>query len=83
MTRSNLGDEPHTGCNYAAGMESNWLLTAAEALAAPAGVAFLFWFGIRAVLRADQTERAAIARMEAEERARTHPDVAQDAGATG
>ena len=64
-------------------MESNWLLAAAEALAAPAGVAFLFWLGIRAVLRADQTERAAIARIEAEERARTRHDPAQDAGGTG
>ena len=51
-------------------MDSSWLLSAAAALAAPTGVGFLFWFAIRAVLRADQTERAAIARMEAEERAR-------------
>lgn len=47
------------------------LLSAAAALAAPTGVAFLFWLAIRSLIRADQTERAAIARMEAEERAKS------------
>ena len=51
-------------------MDPNWLLSAAAALAAPTGVAFLFWIAIRALLRADQTERAALARMDAEERAK-------------
>ena len=49
-------------------MTADWLLAAAAALAAPAGVAFLFTIAIRALLRADQTERAALARMDLEER---------------
>lgn len=56
-------------CTYHEDMDPNWLLSAAAALAAPTGVAFLFWIAIRALLRADQTERAALARMEADERA--------------
>ena len=45
-------------------------LAAAAALAAPVGVGFLFAFAIRALMNADRTERAAMARLEAEERAR-------------
>jgi hypothetical protein len=33
------------------------------------GVGLLFWFAIRALVNADRTERAAITRMEASERA--------------
>ena len=51
-------------------MDREWLLAAAEALAAPTGVAVLFTIAIRAVLRADKTERAALAQMEREERER-------------
>lgn len=33
------------------------------------GVGLLFWFAMRAVINADRTERRALARMDAEERA--------------
>jgi hypothetical protein len=46
------------------------ILAAAAALAAPVGVGFLFAVAIRALMNADRTERAAMARLEAEERAR-------------
>ena len=49
-------------------MDREWLLAAAEALAAPTGVAVLFTIAMRAVLRADKTERAALAQIEREER---------------
>ncbi|GII97701.1 hypothetical protein CLV28_2061 [Sediminihabitans luteus] len=40
------------------------------ALVPSIGVGLLFWVAMRAVIRADRTERAAVARMEAEEDAR-------------
>ena len=36
-----------------------------SALAPPVGVGLVFWFAMRAIVRADRAERAAIARMEA------------------
>ena len=48
-------------------MDREWLLAAVEALVAPTGVAVLFTIAIRAVLRADKTERAALAQIEREE----------------
>ena len=45
-------------------------LAAAAALAAPIGVGLLFAFAVRALMNADRTERLAMARIEAEERAR-------------
>ena len=46
----------------------NPLLTALMALLPSIGVGLLFWFAIRAVVNADRTERAAIAKMDAAER---------------
>ena len=40
------------------------------------GVALLFWFAIRSLVNADRTERAAIARMDAQDRA-GRPDTIQ------
>ena len=45
-------------------------LAAAAALTPPIGVGLLFAFAIRALMNADRTERLAMARLEAEERAR-------------
>jgi threonine/homoserine/homoserine lactone efflux protein len=39
-----------------------------------AGVLFLFWLAIRAILEADRRERSAQARIEAAERRRNAPD---------
>ncbi|MBO3085035.1 hypothetical protein [Cellulomonas fengjieae] len=46
----------------------NTLLTALMALLPSIGVGLLFWFAIRALVNADRTERAALAKMDAEER---------------
>lgn len=42
------------------------------------GVGLLFWFAMRAVVNADRTERQALARMDAEERARAERDARED-----
>ena len=47
----------------------NPLLTALAALLPSIGVGLLFWFAIRALVNADRTERQALARMDAQERA--------------
>ena len=47
----------------------NPLFTALAALLPSIGVGLLFWFAIRALVNADRTERQAIARMDAAERA--------------
>jgi len=47
----------------------NPLFTALAALLPSIGVGLLFWFAIRALVNADRTERQALARMDAEERA--------------
>jgi hypothetical protein len=47
----------------------NGLLTALAALIPSIGVGLLFWFAMRAVVNADRTERQALARMDAAERA--------------
>lgn len=44
-------------------------LTAVAALVPSIGVGFLFYLAIRALVNADRTERAALARMDAAERA--------------
>lgn len=44
------------------------VLQAVAALVPPAGVAFLFWLAIRSIISADRSERAALARMDAEDR---------------
>ncbi|SDS16290.1 hypothetical protein SAMN04489860_0939 [Paraoerskovia marina] len=49
-------------------MDSLW--PALAALVPSIGVGLLFWFAMRAVIRADRNERLAVARMEAEEDAR-------------
>ena len=49
-------------------------LTAVAALVPSIGVGFLFYLAIRALVNADRTERAALAKMDAAERA------AHDAG---
>jgi hypothetical protein len=38
-------------------------------------VGLIFWFTMRAILRADRTERKVYARIEAEERAKQHADL--------
>ena len=45
-------------------------LAAAAALAAPVGVGLLFAFAVRSLINADRNERTALARMDAEEKAR-------------
>lgn len=55
----------------------NPLFTALAALLPSIGVGLLFWFAIRALVNADRTERQAMARMDAAERAaeaRTIPE---------
>ncbi|MEZ0446749.1 hypothetical protein [Cellulomonas sp. ICMP 17802] len=47
----------------------NPLFTAVAALLPSIGVGLLFWFAIRALVNADRTERQAMARMDAAERA--------------
>ena len=47
----------------------NPLFTALAALLPSIGVGLLFWFAIRALVNADRTERQAMARMDAGERA--------------
>ena len=47
----------------------NPLLTALAALLPSIGVGLLFWFAIRALVNADRTERQALAKMDAAERA--------------
>ncbi len=42
------------------------LLDAVVALAPSVGVGLVFWFAMRAIVRADRRERAAIARMDAQ-----------------
>jgi hypothetical protein len=49
-------------------------LAAAAALAAPIGVGLLFAIAVRALIHADRNERTALARMDAEERARLEAD---------
>ncbi len=43
------------------------VLAALGALVPPVGVGLVFWFALRAIIRADRTERAAIARIDAAE----------------
>ncbi len=45
------------------------LLTALAAIIPSVGVGILFWLAIRALVNADRTERQALARMDAAERA--------------
>jgi hypothetical protein len=47
----------------------NPLVAALAALLPSIGVGLLFWFAMRALVNADRTERQAIARMDAAERA--------------
>ncbi|QTE29792.1 hypothetical protein [Pengzhenrongella sicca] len=49
------------------------ILAGAAALIPSAGVAFLFYLAIRALVNADRTERAALARLDALERASADP----------
>ena len=52
-------------------MNAFWAVFAA--VVPSVGVALLFWFAVRSMVNADRTERAAIARMDARDRAE-HPD---------
>lgn len=47
----------------------NALVPALAALLPSIGVGILFWFAIRALVNADRTERQALAKMDADERA--------------
>ena len=59
----------------------NPLLTALAALLPSIGVGLLFWFAIRALVNADRTERQAMARMDAAERAgRSWPPMKEESG---
>ncbi|MHB1489955.1 MAG: hypothetical protein ACYCTH_05590 [Cellulomonas sp.] len=49
----------------------NAFLLALAALVPSIGVGFLFYLAIRALVNADRTERAALAKLDAEERAST------------
>lgn len=49
------------------------VLQALAALVPPAGVGLLFWFVMRGVIQADRRERAALARLDAEEARRNSP----------
>lgn len=51
-------------------------LAAAAALAAPVGVGILFTIAIRAMINADRNERAAMARIDADEKSRRGADAA-------
>ncbi len=51
-------------------------LAALAALTPPIGVGLLFYLAIRALMNADRNERAALARLEAEEDARRTPATA-------
>ncbi|MDM7855369.1 hypothetical protein [Cellulomonas alba] len=57
----------------------NGLLTALAALIPSIGVGLLFWYAMRAVVNADRTEREALARMDAAERAARAADSTKDA----
>ena len=57
------------------------MLEVIAALIPPTAVALLFWFIVRAMVHADRRERIAIARLDAEERARGG-DSPPDASAT-
>lgn len=48
----------------------NLVLAALAALVPSLGVGLLFWLAIRAIVRADRHERAAIARLDAQENSR-------------
>jgi hypothetical protein len=48
----------------------NDVLPALAALVPSVGVGLLFWFAMRHIVRADRNERAALARLDAEEQAR-------------
>jgi len=56
----------------------NGLLTALAALIPSIGVGLLFWYAMRAVVNADRTEREALARMDAAERATRAADSTKD-----
>lgn len=43
------------------------VLAALGALVPPVGVGLIFWFALRSIIRADRSERAAIARLDAAE----------------
>jgi len=45
------------------------VLAALGALVPPVGVGLIFWFALRSIIRADRTERAAMARLDVEEAA--------------
>ena len=49
----------------------NDVLPALGALVPSVGVGLLFWLAMRYIVRADRNERAALARLDAEEAART------------
>ncbi|WP_169166483.1 hypothetical protein [Cellulomonas taurus] len=49
------------------------LLPALAAIIPSVGVGIIFWVAIRALMNADRSERAALARMDAEERSVNQP----------
>lgn len=65
-------------------MIENWWLNALYSLTPTIVLGLIFWFVIRAIFRADRTERAVYNRIEAEERAKagldpTNPNPAPEA----
>jgi hypothetical protein len=53
----------------------NDVLPVLGALVPSVGVGLLFWFAMRHIVRADRNERAALARLDAEEELRSGTDV--------
>lgn len=58
-------------------MEDYWF-NAIYSVAPTLGVGLIFWFIVRAIIRSDRTERAAYARIEAEERAKRAGTIRDD-----
>ena len=56
------------------------VLAAIGALVPPVGVGLIFWFVLRAIIRADRSERAAIARLDAAEAMATAAEGNAEAG---
>ena len=57
------------------------VLQALAALVPSVGVGLLFWLALRSIIRADRTERAAMARLDLEERRAADPKNAPESPA--
>ena len=59
-------------------MPQDFLTNALVSLVPTVGVGLIFWFIMRAIIRADRTERKVYSKVEAEERARLASQVEAD-----